>query len=166
MFFLLFVIVVRARKSGSVTMLAYLSTGFMYCKVASLILWFNADPRYGIIYVVLITCKLIYIIYNYCNIIIDTYIPQCKQSCFQNLHILVQKKLYISMQHPWKRSSTKTRRLYGLWHSTLFGAQAVSILLQSMLNYQQSMFKIYLQLVSYCKTTFLTQIYVRQFKVR
>lgn len=60
MFFLLFVIVMRARKTGSVTMLAYLSTGFMYCKVASLILWFNADPRYGLVFLVLFVCKLTY----------------------------------------------------------------------------------------------------------
>ena len=58
LFFLLFVIVVRARKTGSVTMLAYLSTGFMYGKVASLFLWFNADPRYGLVFLVLFVCKL------------------------------------------------------------------------------------------------------------
>uniref|UniRef100_A0A0P6CXC2 Thioredoxin-related transmembrane protein 2-B n=2 Tax=Daphnia magna TaxID=35525 RepID=A0A0P6CXC2_9CRUS len=59
MFFLLFVIVMRARKTGSVTMLAYLSTGFMYCKVASLILWFNADPRYGLVFLVLFVLQAI-----------------------------------------------------------------------------------------------------------
>ena len=58
LFFLLFVIVVRSRKTGSVSMLAYLSTGFMYCKVASLMLWFNADPRYGLVFLVLFVCKL------------------------------------------------------------------------------------------------------------
>merc|ERR1740128_1386459 len=54
MFFLLFVIVMRARKTGSITMLSYLSSGFMYAKVANLILWFNADPRYGLLYLVLL----------------------------------------------------------------------------------------------------------------
>jgi hypothetical protein len=139
MFFLLFVIVVRARKTGSVTMLAYLSTGFMYCKVASLILWFNADPRYGLVYVVLLTCK--WTITSFFNIIIiNIFLFQYKQSCSQSLHTVGQKKLSISMQHLWMRSWTETRRLFGLLHSTLFGAQAVSILLQSIQNYQQSMF--------------------------
>jgi len=57
MFFLLFVIVMRARKTGSTTMLSYLSTGFMYTKAANLILWFNADPRFGLLFLVLIICK-------------------------------------------------------------------------------------------------------------
>lgn len=57
LFFLLFVIVMRARKTGSVTMLAYLASGFMYAKVANLIMWFNADPRYGLIFLVLVTLQ-------------------------------------------------------------------------------------------------------------
>jgi len=54
MFFMLFVIVMRARKTGSTSMLSYFSSGFMYAKAANVILWFNADPRFGLIYLVLV----------------------------------------------------------------------------------------------------------------
>ena len=57
LFFLLFVVVIRARKTGSVTMLMYLSSGYTYCKVANLILWFHTDPRYGLTFLVLFVCK-------------------------------------------------------------------------------------------------------------
>jgi len=50
MFFLLVVIMIRSRKTGSVTMVAYLSSGFMYAKCANLILFFMADPRLGLVY--------------------------------------------------------------------------------------------------------------------
>jgi len=50
LFFLLVVIMIRSRKTGSVTMVAYLSSGFMYAKCANLILFFMADPRLGLIY--------------------------------------------------------------------------------------------------------------------
>ena len=64
----------RARKSGSVTMLAYLSTGFMYCKVATFILWFNADPRYGLVYSVLLICKSAQFIFEIYSIIINKHL--------------------------------------------------------------------------------------------
>lgn len=51
--FLLIVIMIRSRKSGSVTMLSYLSTGFMYSKIANMVLWFYCDIRAGILYTVL-----------------------------------------------------------------------------------------------------------------
>ena len=54
---MLFVVVMRARKTGSTSMLSYFSSGFMYAKAANVILWFNADPRFGLIYLVLIICK-------------------------------------------------------------------------------------------------------------
>lgn len=41
---------IRTRKSGSVSMINYLSSSFVYTKVANLILWFNADLLMGIIY--------------------------------------------------------------------------------------------------------------------
>ncbi len=50
---MLIVVMIRSRKSGSVTMINYLSASFMYCKVASLVLWTYADVRAGIIYGVL-----------------------------------------------------------------------------------------------------------------
>ncbi|XP_060532812.1 thioredoxin-related transmembrane protein 2 homolog [Cylas formicarius] len=50
LFFLLIVVMIRTRKSGSVTMISYLSSSFIYIKLANLILWFNADYLMGIIY--------------------------------------------------------------------------------------------------------------------
>lgn len=38
---------IRTRKTGSVTMISYLSSSFVYTKVANLILWFYADIRMG-----------------------------------------------------------------------------------------------------------------------
>lgn len=38
----------RSRKTGSLTMINYLSSSFMYTKIANLILWFYADIRYGL----------------------------------------------------------------------------------------------------------------------
>lgn len=76
-FFLLIVIMIRARKTGSMNMvgvckfsgfiifkflinffaaflqLAYLSSGFMYAKGCNLILFFRADPRMGLVYLML-----------------------------------------------------------------------------------------------------------------
>lgn len=51
------VVMIRTRKAGSVTMINYLSSSFMYTKVANLILWFYADIRMGLIYAVLFVCK-------------------------------------------------------------------------------------------------------------
>lgn len=50
LFFLLIVVMIRTRKSGSVTMINYLSSSFVYTKVANLILWFYADTKMGILY--------------------------------------------------------------------------------------------------------------------
>jgi len=50
LFFLLVVIMIRSRKTGSVTMVAYLSSGFMYAKCANVILFFMADPRLCLVY--------------------------------------------------------------------------------------------------------------------
>ncbi|KAG8224604.1 hypothetical protein J437_LFUL009179 [Ladona fulva] len=57
LFFLLIVVMIRTRKAGSVTMINYLSSSFVYTKVANLILWFYADARMGILYGVLFVCK-------------------------------------------------------------------------------------------------------------
>ncbi|CAG9574117.1 unnamed protein product [Danaus chrysippus] len=38
----------RTRKAGSVTMVNYLSSSFVYTKIANLILWLYADIRYGL----------------------------------------------------------------------------------------------------------------------
>lgn len=51
------VVMIRTRKAGSVTMISYLSSSFMYTKVANLILWFYADVRYGLIFGVVFVCK-------------------------------------------------------------------------------------------------------------
>lgn len=41
---------IRTRKAGSVTMLAYLSSSFLYTKAANLLLWFYADVRLGLFF--------------------------------------------------------------------------------------------------------------------
>lgn len=53
LFFLIIVIMIRSRKTGSVTMINYLSSSFIYTKVANLILWFSADFIMGIIYAII-----------------------------------------------------------------------------------------------------------------
>ncbi|KAJ8688289.1 hypothetical protein QAD02_024084 [Eretmocerus hayati] len=50
LFFLIIVIMIRTRKAGSVNMISYLSSSFVYTKVANLILWFYADIHLGILY--------------------------------------------------------------------------------------------------------------------
>ncbi|XP_039762378.1 thioredoxin-related transmembrane protein 2 homolog [Pararge aegeria] len=48
LFFLVIVVMLRTRKAGSVTMVNYLSSSFVYTKIANLILWLYADVRYGL----------------------------------------------------------------------------------------------------------------------
>ncbi|XP_061725718.1 thioredoxin-related transmembrane protein 2 homolog [Cydia pomonella] len=48
LFFLIIVVMLRTRKAGSVTMVNYLSSSFVYTKIANLILWLYADVRYGL----------------------------------------------------------------------------------------------------------------------
>lgn len=48
------VVMIRTRKAGSVTMLAYLSSSFLYTKGANLLLWFYADVRYGLFFTAII----------------------------------------------------------------------------------------------------------------
>lgn len=51
LFFLLVIIMVKSRKSGSThTAATYLASGFIYAKVANLVLFFRADPRMGLLY--------------------------------------------------------------------------------------------------------------------
>ena len=50
LFFLAVVIMIRSRKTGNISMVAYLSSGFMYAKCANMILFFMSDPRLGLIY--------------------------------------------------------------------------------------------------------------------
>ncbi|KAL1124557.1 hypothetical protein AAG570_001181 [Ranatra chinensis] len=50
LFFLVIVIMIRTRKTGSVTMINYLTSSFVYTKVANQILWFYADFRMGLVY--------------------------------------------------------------------------------------------------------------------
>ncbi|XP_050425505.1 thioredoxin-related transmembrane protein 2 homolog [Adelges cooleyi] len=52
--FVMIVIMIRTRKAGSVTMVDYLSSSFIYTKTANLLLWFFADARYGLIYSALV----------------------------------------------------------------------------------------------------------------
>uniref|UniRef100_A0A182J410 Thioredoxin domain-containing protein n=1 Tax=Anopheles atroparvus TaxID=41427 RepID=A0A182J410_ANOAO len=52
LFFLIIVVMVRTRKTGSVTMINYLTSSFMYTKIANLGLWFYNDIRLGMIYFV------------------------------------------------------------------------------------------------------------------
>ena len=50
LFFLIVVIMIRSRKTGNVSMINYLTSGFMYAKCANLILFFMSDPRLGLVY--------------------------------------------------------------------------------------------------------------------
>ncbi|XP_041968371.1 thioredoxin-related transmembrane protein 2 homolog [Aricia agestis] len=61
LFFLIIVVMLRTRKTGSVTMVNYLSSSFVYTKVANLILWLYADVRYGLPYgaIVILTALLL-----------------------------------------------------------------------------------------------------------
>lgn len=54
------VIMIRTRKTGSVTMINYLTSSFVYTKVANLILWFYADVRMGILFAFIFICKQIF----------------------------------------------------------------------------------------------------------
>lgn len=53
LFFLVIVIMIRTRKTGSVTMPMYLSSSFIYTKIANLILWSYADYRCGIVFAII-----------------------------------------------------------------------------------------------------------------
>jgi len=53
LFFLLVVIMIRSRKTGSTALVAYLSNGFVYAKGANIILFFLADPRLCMVYLIL-----------------------------------------------------------------------------------------------------------------
>lgn len=57
LFFLTIVVMIRTRKAGSVTMINYLTSSFVYTKVANAILWFYQDIRMGLIFAVLFVCK-------------------------------------------------------------------------------------------------------------
>ncbi|XP_026756796.1 thioredoxin-related transmembrane protein 2 homolog [Galleria mellonella] len=60
LFFLIIVVMLRTRKAGSVTMINYLSSSFVYTKITNLILWFYADIRYGLPYgAIVILCALL-----------------------------------------------------------------------------------------------------------
>lgn len=50
LFFALIVVMIRTRKAGSVTMINYLTSAFMYTKVTNLFLWFYGDVRFGIVF--------------------------------------------------------------------------------------------------------------------
>lgn len=53
LFFLLIITMIRSRKTGQTAMVAYFSSGFVYAKVANLILFFRADPRMGLVYLLI-----------------------------------------------------------------------------------------------------------------
>lgn len=57
LFFMLLIVMARARKTGSMTMVAYLTNSFMYCKVANAALWFFAYKPYGLFFIVLFLRK-------------------------------------------------------------------------------------------------------------
>lgn len=48
LFFLAIVVMIRTRKTGSVTMINYLTSSFIYTKIANVILWTYSDYFYGI----------------------------------------------------------------------------------------------------------------------
>ncbi|XP_011685898.1 PREDICTED: thioredoxin-related transmembrane protein 2 homolog [Wasmannia auropunctata] len=55
LFFLIIVIMIRTRKTGSVTMINYLTSSFVYSKIANVLLWFYADVRMGILFALIFT---------------------------------------------------------------------------------------------------------------
>ncbi|KAF5291598.1 hypothetical protein FQA39_LY14320 [Lamprigera yunnana] len=54
LFFVVTVVTIRNRKTGSLTMISYLSSSFIYTKIANLILWFHGDFVMGIIYTIIV----------------------------------------------------------------------------------------------------------------
>ncbi|KAK6635357.1 hypothetical protein RUM44_000608 [Polyplax serrata] len=44
---------IRSRKTGSITMISYLSSSFIYTKVTNMLLWFYADLKLGLLYTVI-----------------------------------------------------------------------------------------------------------------
>ena len=63
LFFLLVVIMIRSRKTGSTALVAYLSNGFVYAKGANIILFFLADPRLCMVYLILVMLQVLMILY-------------------------------------------------------------------------------------------------------
>lgn len=63
MFFMIVIIAFRTRKSGSRTMLAYVSVASTYAKLCNVLLWFSADPVYGILYLVFAISKYSVFVY-------------------------------------------------------------------------------------------------------
>ena len=63
LFFLMIVIMMRTRKAGSVTMINYLSSSFVYTKVTNLVLWFWADVRMGILFAVIFLREYSYVLF-------------------------------------------------------------------------------------------------------
>lgn len=59
LFFVAVIIVSRTRKQGAVNFLPYISTACMLAKIGNVILFFFADPFYGILYVVLCLLHLL-----------------------------------------------------------------------------------------------------------
>lgn len=58
------VVMIRTRKAGSVTMIAYLSSSFLYTKAANVLLWFYADVRYGLFFTAIVISMYI-LVFNY-----------------------------------------------------------------------------------------------------
>lgn len=58
LFFLLMIVMIRARKTGSLTIVAYFTNAFVYCKVANTVLWFFYYKPYGLLYLFFFLCKL------------------------------------------------------------------------------------------------------------
>ena len=58
LFFLLVVIMIRSRKTGSTGVVAYLTNGFIYAKGANIILFFLADPRLGLVFIIMVLLQV------------------------------------------------------------------------------------------------------------
>jgi len=50
LFFLLMIVMIRARKTGSLSIVSYFSNAFVYCKVANTVLWFFTYKPYGLLF--------------------------------------------------------------------------------------------------------------------
>lgn len=124
LFFLLMIVMIRARKTGSLTIVAYLTNAFVYCKVANTVLWFFTYKPYGLLYLFLFLSKSCNKIDHILNMQMCRYYAlcnnlnviqlQCKVCSFHSRPILDHKKSCISeMQKLLERKFLVRRRGHG-----------------------------------------------------
>ena len=99
-------IMIRSRKTGSTALVAYLSNGFVYAKGANIILFFLADPRLCMVYLILAMLQVYRALYNMSRL--QSIISR---ECFcQSQHIRVLRTSPTSELTAWPKSSRVTPR--------------------------------------------------------